>query len=232
MRWTTALRTPYADPPGTAEHFHTEQLVRLPGTFACFRPAEDAPPVSPLPALARGQVTFASFHNLAKVNDPLLECWAQILYRVPGWRPTIVPRGVDEGGSRQRLSDFFVERGIGIERLEFKGQHSLAQYLALHHDVDVLLDSHPFSGRASLHALWMGVPVVTLAGRPPQLADGGKRPGEYGAAGTDRSYVGGLRAPRGRTEQRSAKVGGVAGEPAGADGSLAAARRSALCPPR
>ena len=42
---------------------------------------------------------------------------------------------------------------------------SLSEYLALHDEVDVLLDSHPFSGHTvSCHALWMGVPVVTLAG--------------------------------------------------------------------
>jgi predicted O-linked N-acetylglucosamine transferase (SPINDLY family) len=42
----------------------------------------------------------------------------------------------------------------------------MADYLAMHHEVDVLLDSHPFTGHTiGCHALWMGVPVVTLEGR-------------------------------------------------------------------
>jgi predicted O-linked N-acetylglucosamine transferase (SPINDLY family) len=147
------------------EHLHSERLVRLPETFACFRPAAEAPLVGPLPALARGQVTFASFHTLAKLNDPLLECWARILHRVPGSRLRLVAAGLDEASCRQHLSEFFGRHGIGPERLEFKGRVPLPEYLALHHEVDLLLDSHPFSGHTvSCHALWMGLPVVTLAG--------------------------------------------------------------------
>src|SRR5207247_1521559 len=46
FRFTDAV----ADPPGITEHFHTEQLVRLPDCFACYRPMEDSPAVGPLPA--------------------------------------------------------------------------------------------------------------------------------------------------------------------------------------
>ncbi len=154
-----------ADPPGTTEHLHTEQLVRLPEVLACFRPPDAAPPVRPLPALARGQVTFASFHNMAKLNDRLLEHWATILQQTPHSRLMIVASGLDQISTRQRFIEFFGRHGVGAERLAFTGRASLAQYLALHHEVDLMLDSHPFSGHTvSCHALWMGVPMVTLAG--------------------------------------------------------------------
>jgi predicted O-linked N-acetylglucosamine transferase (SPINDLY family) len=154
-----------ADPPGASEHLHVEQLVRLPEVFACFRPWEDSPPVSALPATSARHVTFGSFHTLAKLNAPLLECWARILLLVPDSRLLIACTGLTESSQRRRLADFFAGKGIGSARLDFRGRQSLADYLALHHSVDVLLDSHPFTAHTvSCHALWMGVPVVTLAG--------------------------------------------------------------------
>jgi predicted O-linked N-acetylglucosamine transferase (SPINDLY family) len=115
--------------------------------------------------LARGYVTFASFHTLAKLNDRLLEWWARILTQVPESRLLLVASGLDEASSRQRLLDFFAGHGIRPGRLDFKGRRSLEQYLATHGGVDLLLDCHPFTGHTiGCHALWMGVPVVTLAG--------------------------------------------------------------------
>jgi len=154
-----------ADPPGTTEHLHSEQLVRLPEVSACFRPWEDSPPVGPLPASSRGHVTLASFHTLAKLNERLLDWWAKILLQVPGARLMLVAAGLHEGSGRKRLRHFFSSKGIEPGRLEFRERKSLPQYFALHNEVDLMLDSFPFTGHTiSCHALWMGVPVVTLAG--------------------------------------------------------------------
>jgi len=169
---TTGLRTmdyrftdAVADPPGMTESLYTERLIRLPNVFACFRPVMDSPAVGSLPALARGFVTFASFHTLAKLNDRLLTAWAEILRRVDRSRLLIVAAGLDEEERRQCLGEFFSRHGIGPERLEMRARLSLPQYLAAHGEVDLLLDSHPYSGHTvGCHALWMGVPVVTQAG--------------------------------------------------------------------
>jgi predicted O-linked N-acetylglucosamine transferase (SPINDLY family) len=100
------------------------------------------------------------------LNDRLLEMWAAILGQVPGSRLMMVATGLGEAACQRRFIEFFGKRGIGRERLDFRGRQGLAEYLALHHEVDVILDSHPFSGHTvSCHALWMGVPVVTLAGQ-------------------------------------------------------------------
>ena len=159
------LTDAYADPPGTTEHLHSERLVRLPETFACFRPAEDSPAVGPLPAIERGYVTFASLHTQAKLNERVLAWWAGILRQVPDSRVLMVATGLDEISRQRSLIDFFGGKGVGPERLEFRGRQSLQQYLAIHNEVDVLLDTHPFTSHTiSCHALWNGVPVVTLAG--------------------------------------------------------------------
>ena len=156
----------HADPPGMTEHWHTEKLVRLPETFACFRPSDLAPPVSPLPALARGTVTFGSFHTLAKLNEPLLELWATLLGRVPDARLLVVAGGLGEASTVERWRASLASRGVDPARIEFRDRVPFAGYLAAHAEIDVMLDSHPFSGHTvGCHALWMGVPVVTLAGK-------------------------------------------------------------------
>jgi len=159
------LTDAYADPPETSGCHYTEKLVHLPETFACYRPVDDSPAVSPLPASERGHVTFASFHTLAKLNVPLLESWSRILARVPDARLLLCAAGLSDPAARQRLSSFFTEHGLGAGRIEFRAWQDMREYLAAHHAVDVLLDSHPCSGHTvSCHALWMGVPPVTLAG--------------------------------------------------------------------
>jgi len=70
-----------ADPVGVTEALHTEALWRLPDALWCYAPHASAPPVGPLPALARGCVTFASLNNPAKMSPTILELWARILER-------------------------------------------------------------------------------------------------------------------------------------------------------
>jgi len=159
------LTDTYCDPPGTASESPAEQLVRLPDCFACFKPPAAAPEVGPLPALARGAVTFASFHMLAKLNPEVLQRWAEILTQIPDSRLLLVATGLTEPACRGQFEDAFATGGIAPDRLEFRGRQALGDYLDLHNQIDIALDTWPYSGHTiACHALWMGVPVVTLAG--------------------------------------------------------------------
>jgi len=151
----------YADPPGASDRVHTETLLRLPRTLWCYQAPDDAPPVSALPAVRRGYVTFASFNNLAKLNPRVLALWAELLRQVPGSR-LLVMAVPDEGAAarlRRGLAGIEPDRVATLGRLERKG------YWQQFSEVDIALDPFPYAGGATTcDALWMGVPVVTLAG--------------------------------------------------------------------
>ena len=154
-----------ADPMGE-DAYYTERLVRLPGCFLCYKPAADTPPVKQLPALQAGYVTFASFNNLAKVNDKVIELWCRILKAVSDSRLIIKYRALEDPLTRERFMKLFVSHGIAADRVEFYGHiPSRREHLALYGKVDIALDTFPYNGTTTTcEALWMGVPVMTLAG--------------------------------------------------------------------
>ncbi len=158
------LTDAYADPPGATDRYYTEKLVRLPRSFFVYRPGDDAPPVSPLPAQARGHVTFGSFNKYNKVSPQVLDAWLQILAQVPDSRLLVLAhRG---GHAAARLLQHAAAFGIAAARIELVDRLSHADYMNLVSRVDVALDPFPFNGHTTTcDALWLGVPVVTLAGR-------------------------------------------------------------------
>jgi len=152
-------------PGAPVESHFREKVLRLPDCYLCFDPPEDAPAVSPLPALRSGHVTFGSCNNLAKINADVVAVWADILRRVPGARLLLKYRGLEDEGLRARYFDLFTAQGITADRLDIEGWSPLGQLLARHDGIDVALDPFPFAGGVTTcNALWMGVPVVAWPG--------------------------------------------------------------------
>jgi predicted O-linked N-acetylglucosamine transferase (SPINDLY family) len=156
-----------ADPPGMTEAHHSEQLIRLPGCAWCYGPDTEALP-GPSPAALRGHVTFGSFNNLAKVNDRMLRVWARILESVPGSRLLLKSAGFLSMDARKRTREALISgTNISEERLDIRGPEDSHQtHLELYREMDIALDTFPYHGTTTTcEALWMGVPVVTLAGQ-------------------------------------------------------------------
>lgn len=149
-------------PLGKFDSQFTEKLVYLPAG-APFLPSADAPPVNDLPALDNGHVTFGSFNRSSKISPAAIALWSQLLRALPTSR--MVLGGMPQDGKYDMLIDWFAEEGIARQRLSFHPRDSMPGYLALHHQVDVCLDTFPYNGGTTTwHALWMGVPTLTLAG--------------------------------------------------------------------
>jgi predicted O-linked N-acetylglucosamine transferase (SPINDLY family) len=167
---TTGLKTidyrlsdAYMDPAGSDESIYSEETMRLPDSFWCYQPSNSAPPVGPLPALERGFITFGSLNNFCKVSEPTLSAWAKLLISVP---KSVLLIHAQQGSHRQRIWDQYERDGIDRARVRFIDRVPFSEYLALFGTIDIALDTLPYGGgTTSCDALWMGVPVVSRAGK-------------------------------------------------------------------
>jgi predicted O-linked N-acetylglucosamine transferase (SPINDLY family) len=163
------LTDEWIDPIGKTEDHYCEKLIRLPGGYLAYEPPEAAPSISPLPALDNGYVTFGFFQTPLKLNRGVLDAVAAILVRCVDSR-LLIHYGVhdfDRPGrhARERIVRAFAEYGVDPGRLSFRGMLPLPEHLGILAQVDIALDSFPYSGQTTTcECLWMGVPVVTLAG--------------------------------------------------------------------
>lgn len=166
---TTGLRSMdyyFADrfklPPGEFDDQFTEALVYLPAS-APFLPFDRAPAVGSLPALNNGYVTFGSFNRLAKLNRSVIAVWSRLLRALPD--SILLLGGMPKISEYGNLVTWLAEEGIGRERLRFHERNDMTSYLGLHQQIDICLDTFPYTGgTTTCHALWMGVPTLTIAG--------------------------------------------------------------------
>ncbi len=168
--WTTGLaamdytlQDPHMAPPG-AEAVFTERIWRLPHSLFCFRPP-DLGAVAPLPARAKGHVTFGYTGRTERLNERVVRTWARILDAVPDARLVLDFQTFGDPAARDHFAGLFRAAGADLGRIAFGHTKPVATVLA---EIDILLDSFPHSGGTMLFdALWLGVPVLTLAERPP-----------------------------------------------------------------
>lgn len=152
-----------ADPSPRADALHTERLLRLAPPFLCYQPPADSPAVN-----LRGgsEVTFASFNTLVKVNARTVTAWARILQAVPRSRLVLKSNLLGNGQARRAVHDAFAAHAIANERIDLRRWTSdRVDHLGAYGEIDIALDTFPYNGTTTTcEALWMGVPVVTLAG--------------------------------------------------------------------
>jgi predicted O-linked N-acetylglucosamine transferase (SPINDLY family) len=152
----------FADPADSPNN-----IYRLPRTNWCFAKLEDSGPVQPPPAINQGYVTFGSFNTLPKVTDAMLQVWARILREIPGSHLLLKTSGFAAASVRERIGARLTALGIDASRLSLRGfEPANADHLAMYSQIDIALDTFPYHGTTTTcDALWMGVPVVTLAGQ-------------------------------------------------------------------
>lgn len=151
--------------PAGQERLFAEELVRLPHSRFCYRPPDYAPGVADPPCLKNNYITFGSFNNLAKINGDVVALWAEILSAAPGSRLFLKSLALKDRNTRERYLNLFTAHGIEQERISLSDHSPHAEMLSEYGKIDIALDPFPFTGGlTTCETLWMGVPIVTLAG--------------------------------------------------------------------
>ncbi|WP_430014809.1 FkbM family methyltransferase [Microcystis protocystis FBCC-A270] len=154
--------------PVDTEEKTSETIWRLPRCYVAYQPSPEALEVNPLPALSSEYITFGCLNNFSKLNPFLLSLWAKILQALPQSRLILKSHyhNLDDPEEKQSVELFLQEQGFNLEQVELIDSPTLAEdYFALYHRIDIHLDTFPYNGcTTTCDALWMGVPVLTLAG--------------------------------------------------------------------
>jgi predicted O-linked N-acetylglucosamine transferase (SPINDLY family) len=159
---TIADKTGYIDSP---EAKFAEETLYLPDSFWCFDPMTVETEPNELPALTAGHVTFGCTNNFGKITGLTLDLWSAVMNAVPG--STLLLRAPSEG-ARRRVLDRLAQNGISRERVEFAGKLPRQDYWKFYHRIDINLDATPYNGHVTtMDSLYMGVPMVSLAGGMP-----------------------------------------------------------------
>jgi protein O-GlcNAc transferase len=151
---------PEGEPPPFAE-----QTLRIEGCRFAWQLPSDLPEVAPPPCVARGYVTYGCFHKLAKVGLQAIQAWAEVLLANPESRLVMKARAFVDPECRAVYEAHFARYGVTAGRVDLLGPSPYDEYLRAFHEIDIALDSFPYSGETTTcEALQMGVPVITLRG--------------------------------------------------------------------
>ncbi|MGD9201786.1 MAG: tetratricopeptide repeat protein [Chitinispirillia bacterium] len=155
----------WADPEDQ-DIYYTEKLYRLPNGFLCYRPPDNAPGINETPALKNGYITFGSFNTSAKINQKTVYVWSQILKLIPASKLMIKNKQMNDKSVQNMYEKYFTDHNIDKERIILKEfSSSRKEHLECYNNIDISLDTFPYNGTATTcESLWMGVPVITLAG--------------------------------------------------------------------
>lgn len=146
--------------------YYAELPVALPSSFWCFDPKEPIALNPDPPSLANGFITFGCVGNIAKITEKVARSWIQILAAVADSR--LLVRSISfvdplaENDFRQKLQDW----GLPLDRVDLRQPERGVDFFASYGQVDIILDTFPFNGgTTTCFATYMGVPVVSVAGR-------------------------------------------------------------------
>ncbi|MEG0938078.1 MAG: glycosyltransferase [Comamonas sp.] len=148
-------------PPSHAPYY-SESLFQL-NCVATYTPPSYAPLLEEPPMLRNGYPTLISLNSSSKITDAMLMVWARILQARPDAQLIIMVKELESTAAQEHMQPRVVAAGLPIDRVSVLHQQQLDRFMELGHIADIQLDTAPISGgTTTLHALWMGLPIVTM----------------------------------------------------------------------
>jgi protein O-GlcNAc transferase len=151
--------------PPELEAQMSEKLAFLPGSFFIGDSARSfaRPRTRQDAGLPASGFVFYAIGNGYKITPPLFDIWMRLLRAVPG---SVLWLLDDNPLTNANLRREATARGIDAVRLVFAPRLAPAEHLARHRLADLFLDTVPYNaGTTANDALFIGLPLVTCAGR-------------------------------------------------------------------
>ena len=143
--------------------YYAEKVLYLPDIWNCHCGFDIERKENPSPLIKNKYVTFGSFNNPAKINENVIDCWSNILKRVKNSK--LIIKCADKRRKLDRIQEVFKKNGVLDSVTFYQRIDNLEDHLNLYKKIDVALDTFPYNGvTTSFEAIWMGVPVLTMAG--------------------------------------------------------------------
>ena len=144
----------------------SEKHWRLPRSYVSYRPLDESPEVAPLPMLGRKIPMLGSFNQSRKITQETAKNWMKVLTTIPEAHLYLKSKNLGEDTEAKRIRNLFSTLGLHESRLHLEGHSpNVATHLDRYRNIDIALDTFPYTGcTTTADALWMGVPVLTVAG--------------------------------------------------------------------
>ena len=151
--------------PEDKTQFYSEKIIYLPH---CYQPQNNKLKISQeiqskkKLGLPEDSFVFCAINNTYKITPEIFNIWMKLLKKVE--KSVLWLLEINES-SKNNLIKEAVTRGIKKERLVFAKRTSHDKYLAQFKYADLYLDTFIYNaGATASNALWMGLPVLTMAG--------------------------------------------------------------------
>ena len=145
------------------EKFYSEEVIYLPKIWNShcgfnFKRNENPPPF-----LKNKYFTFGSFNNFAKINSDVVSVWSNILKKVSNSK--LILKTSSKKQASERIKELFNNNGV-LNSIKFiDREKEFKNHLDQYKQIDIALDTFPYNGvTTSFEAIWMGVPVLAMAG--------------------------------------------------------------------
>ena len=145
------------------ERFYSEKVIYLPKIWSAHCGFDFERKENPPPFIKNKFFTFGSFNNFDKINPDVISTWAKILKKIDNSR--LVLKTSTKRLATKRLKELFKKEDV-LDSIKFIDREpEFKNHLENYKYIDIALDTFPYNGvTTSFEAIWMGVPVLTMAG--------------------------------------------------------------------
>ena len=145
------------------KNLYAEQILYLPEIWNTHCGFDFERKENPPPFIKNNYITFGSFNNPAKISKDVILCWSKILKEIKNSK--LIIKCSNDKKKLDRIQGLMEKNGVLDSVIFNKRFEDKKDHLDLYNEIDIALDTFPYNGvTTSFEAIWMGVPVLTMAG--------------------------------------------------------------------